>query len=100
MNGDDGHFDGFTIWMARADDAYERAATTAPRSQSMSYNVSIIMLQLNELDRSIKFAERAIEIDPLRRGPYELAASIQARLGRREAARGVHKRALKWGRIP
>jgi len=81
-------------------EAYERAATIAPRSQTMHYNVSVIMLRLNELDRSIKFAERAIEIDPLRRGPYELAASVLIRLGRREAARKVHKRALKWGQIP
>ncbi len=81
-------------------DAYERAATTAPRSQSMNYNVSLKLLQLNELRRSIIFAERAIEIDPVRRGPYELAASVLARLGQREAAQKVHKRALKWGRIP
>lgn len=81
-------------------DAYESAATTAPRSQSMNYNVSLKLMQVNELRRSIVFAERAIEIDPLRRKPYELAASVLARLGQREAARKVHKRALKWGQIP
>jgi hypothetical protein len=81
-------------------DAYERAARTAPRSISMNYNVSLNLLQLNEVELATEFANRAMGIDPLRRGPYKLAAEILSRSGAREAAREVHKRALEWGRIP
>jgi tetratricopeptide (TPR) repeat protein len=81
-------------------DAYLRAASLAPRSQSMHYNISLILLRLNELEKSIMIAKEAIDIDPVRRGPYELAASILTRLGQHQEAEKVHKRALKWARIP
>ena len=81
-------------------DAYERAAETAPLSLSMNYNVSLNLLQLNEIESATKYALRAIEADPLRLGPYKLAAEILTRSGQRTSARDVHKRALEWGRIP
>ena len=85
---------------AAAIEAYERAAETAPQSLSMNYNVSLKLLQANAITLATPFALRAIEIDPLRQGPYKLAAEILSRSGQREAAREVHKRALEWGRIP
>ncbi|MDA0338079.1 MAG: tetratricopeptide repeat protein, partial [bacterium] len=85
---------------AAAIDAYERAAQMAPESLSMNYNVSLKLLQANEITLATPFILRAIEIDPLRQGPYKLAAEILSRSGQTEVAREVHKRALEWGRIP
>jgi hypothetical protein len=55
---------------------------------------------MNELETAGMIAKKAIDIDRVRRGPYELAVLILTRLGQHEEAEVVHKRALKWARIP
>lgn len=83
-----------------AEEAYLRAAAAAPTSQSTSYNVALIFLQLNRLDLSKEYAMRAVQIDPSRRGPYRLAAEILSRLGDSQALQNLHERAAKWARLP
>jgi hypothetical protein len=85
---------------AAAIKAYEAAVQKAPRSQSIHYNVSLKLLRLNELAKASKIIQEAIQIDPLRRGPYELAAAILRKMGKSEEAMNVHKRALDMARIP
>ena len=85
---------------AAAIEAYLRAASLAPRSQSLHYNISLILLRMKELETAGMIAKKAIDIDRVRRGPYELAVLILTRLGQHEEAKMVHKRALKWARIP
>lgn len=81
-------------------EAYKRAAALAPQSLSTNYNVSLNLLQLNRIEEAEQFAMQALAADPLRRGPYRLAAEILSRLGRIEAARAVHKKAGVWAVVP
>jgi hypothetical protein len=81
-------------------EAYQKAGQAATWSRSMTYNVALRLLQLNQLESAYEFAERAIEADPLRRSPYALAGQILQRLGRRDAAENMHKRAAKWAQVP
>jgi len=81
-------------------DAYTLAAETAPLSLSTNYNVSLNLLHMNEIETATRYALRAIEVDPLRLGPYKLAVEILTRSGQLDAAGDVHKRALEWGLIP
>ncbi len=83
-----------------AADRYSQAGRAAPRSRSMNYNVGLQLLRLNELEAAAGFVMKAIDIDPARSGPYELAASILTRLGRHAEVQQVHKRASKWAYIP
>ena len=80
--------------------AYERAAETAPGSQSTSFNVSLMLFRMNELEEALKHALRAVEIDPVRAGPYRLAARILSRLGRAAEAEALRRRAREWARLP
>ena len=80
--------------------AYERAAETAPGSQSTSFNVSLMLFRMNELEDALKHALRAVEIDPVRAGPYRLAARILSRLGRAAEAEALRRRAREWARLP
>lgn len=83
-----------------AAEAFLRAAEVASKSQSMNYNVALMLLRLNRLEDAIGCAMRAVEVDPVRRGPYRLAGEILARLGRQDAVEDLHKRARKWARFP
>lgn len=80
--------------------AYRYAASLAPGSLSTNYNVSLNLLQLNRIEQAEEFALQAMAADPLRRGPYRLAAAILARLGRSQEAANVHKKAGVWAVVP
>ena len=80
--------------------AYGRAAEAAPRSQSTHHNVSLMLLRMNKLRPSLEYALRAIEIDPVRAGPYRLAARVLSRMGRAREARELEARAREWARLP
>ena len=81
-------------------DAYGRAAEAAPRSQSTSHNVGVMLFRMNELEEALEHALRAVEIDPVRTGPYRLAARILSRLGRPAEADALRRRAREWARLP
>lgn len=83
-----------------AAEAYVEAARAAPSSQTTNYNVALMLLRMNELERSSSYAMKAVAIDPVRPGPYLLAEQILERLGRREALQDLHKRAREWTRSP
>ncbi len=78
--------------------AYRRAAEAAPGSQSTNYNVSLMLFRMNELEESLKYALRALEIDPVRTGPYRLAAQVLSRMGRAREAAALQARAREWAR--
>lgn len=78
--------------------AYRRAAESAPGSQSMNYNVSLMLFRMNELEESLRYALRALEIDPVRTGPYRLAAQVLSRMGRAREAEALRARAREWAR--
>ena len=78
--------------------AYRRAAQAAPGSQSTNYNVSLMLFRMNELDESLRYALRAVEIDPVRTGPYRLAAQVLSRMGRAREAEALKARAREWAR--
>ncbi len=78
--------------------AYRRAAAAAPGSQSTNYNVSLMLFRMNELGESLRYALRALEIDPVRTGPYRLAAQVLSRMGRAGEAEALQARAREWAR--
>ena len=80
--------------------AYVRAAEAAPRSQSTNHNVSLMLLRMNKLDDALKYALRAVEIDPVRGGPYRLGARVLSRMGRAREAQELEARAREWARLP
>jgi tetratricopeptide (TPR) repeat protein len=80
--------------------AYRRAAQIAPRSQSTLFNISLMLLRHNEIDESYDVIMQSISIDPMRPGPYRLAAQILRRRGDEEALGELHKRARFWGVFP
>ena len=77
-------------------EAYEEAARAAPSSQTTNYNVALMLLRMNELEKSAAYALKAIALDPVRPGPYLLAEQVLERLGRKEALQDLHKRAREW----
>ena len=80
--------------------AYGRAAEAAPRSQSTNFNASLMLLRMNKLEEALRYALRAVEIDPVRGGPYRLASRILERLDRRQASEAMKRRAREWARLP
>ena len=80
--------------------AYIRAAEAAPRSQSTNFNVSLMLLRMNKLEEALKYSLRAVEIDPVRGGPYRLASRILERMGRTRAGEEMRRRAREWARLP
>ncbi len=78
--------------------AYRGAAEAAPVSQSTNHNVSLMLFRMNKLEESLKYALRAVEIDPVRGGSYRLAAEILGRLGRTVEREALKKRAREWSR--
>ena len=81
-----------------AAEAYRRAAEAAPGSQSTNHNVSLMLFRMNELEESLRYALRALEIDPVRTGPYRLAAQVLSRMGRAREAEAMKARAREWAR--
>jgi tetratricopeptide (TPR) repeat protein len=80
--------------------AYRRAAQIAPRSQSTLYNVSLMLFRNNEIDEAYDVIGQSISVDPMRPGPYRLAAQILRRIGDEESLGELHKRARFWGVFP
>jgi hypothetical protein len=80
--------------------AYEQACQIAPRSYATAYNVSVVLLRMGRLEASLRYARRAIDIDPLRLGSYQVAEEILARLGRTEDLADLSERARVWARFP
>ncbi|MEE3041410.1 MAG: DUF2723 domain-containing protein [Candidatus Latescibacterota bacterium] len=85
---------------AKAVEAYLEAANVADRSQSTLYNVSLRLLNHNELEEALETIEKAISIDPLQEGPYRLASQILRGLERNHERDQLHKRAQFWGVFP
>ncbi len=80
--------------------AYRRAGRIAPISQSTQYNVAVMLLRYNELEEAFKVIQKAIDIDPVRPGPYRLAARILEASDRKVEMNQLYKRAQFWGALP
>ena len=85
-------------WSKEAMRAYLKAAEVADQSRTTQFNVARILFLNNELEEALRYALRAVEIDPLWSHSYPLAIRILRRLGRAEEARALDRKAAQLGR--
>ncbi|MEE2657824.1 MAG: DUF2723 domain-containing protein [Candidatus Latescibacterota bacterium] len=80
--------------------ALDSSAARAPQSHTANFNAGLKLLQINQLDRAFPYAERALQLRPMRPQGYQLVERILQRQGRAAAVRDLERQARRWGVVP